>query len=187
MNTYTLEEYKEAVRFLASTHRNFDIKNEGNEHARIVLTNLFLNAKKEVRIVANTLRNEVVDSREYQDALDSFLGRVGAKLQIIINQLPDNANEEIITNIYRRLRLNPAYEEGRIVIKVAGENRFFLGKKPVNLCVADSLMYRIEDDIEKRTAVCNFGNAKKAAGLEAGFDNVFSSIREVVDLKKLFA
>lgn len=183
---YTLEEYREAVSYFASNHKNLNIKNEGNDHARIVFSNLFLNATKTVRIAANTLRNEVVDSPEYQDSLDSFLSREGAKLQIIICKLPEAAKEESNSNIYRRLSLNPAYEQGRIEIKEAGKDRFFLGKKPVNICVADGLMYRIEDDIEKRTALCNFGDPKKAQGLEEGFDKVFGSIKESVDLKSLF-
>ena len=183
---FSIEEYREAVSSFASSHRNFDIKNEGNDCARVIFANLFLNATKTIRMVANTLRNEVVDSQDYQDCLDAFLSRERTLLQIIIHHLPDNATENSNSNIYRRLSLNPAYERGRIQIKKAGKDRFFLGKRPVNFCVADGLMYRVEDDIEKRTALCNFGNAKKAEGLETAFDRVFSNIQETVDLKQMF-
>ena len=94
--------------------------------------------------------------------------------------------ENISTNIYKRLKLNPAYQKGRIEIKNAGHDRFFLGKKPVNFCVADGLMYRVEDDIERRTALCNFGDAKKAEALEYAFDKVFCQIPNTVDLNQLF-
>ena len=184
---FSLEEYKAAVEFFASSNRNFDIKNEGNDCARVVFTNLFLNAKQRIRMVAHTLRNEVVDATEYQDGLDSFLARENAKLEVIIHHLPMTAKEDVVSNLYRRLRFNPAYEEGRVEIKVAGRDRFFLRDKPVNFCVADSMMYRLENDIEKRSAICNFGDKRRAAGLESAFDYVFDSINETINLKELFA
>ena len=183
---FSLEEYKEAVEFFASSHRDFDIKNKGDDCARVVLANLFLNAMHRIRMVAHTLRNDVVDSAEYQDGLDSFLARKDAKLEIIVHHLPPTAKDVNVSNIYRRLRFNPAYEEGRIKIKVAGRDRFFIGDKPVNFCVADGMMYRLEDDIEKRTAICNFGDNRRAGGLETAFDRVFDSIKETVNLKELF-
>ena len=184
---FSLEEYKAAVEFFAASHRNYDIKNEGNDCARVVFTNLFLNAKQRIRMVARTLRNEVVDAQEYQDGLDSFLAREDAKLEIIIHHLPVTAKTDVVSNLYRRLRFNPAYDAGRIEIKVAGRDRFFLGDKPVNFCVADGIMYRLENDIEKRTAICNFGNTRRAEELESAFSHVFDSINETVNLKELFA
>ena len=184
---FSLKEYKAAVEFFASSHRDFDIKNEGDDCALVVLTNLFLNAKQRIRMVAHTLRNEVVDAKEYQDGLDSFLARKDARLQVIIHHLPEAAKENMVSNLYRRLRFNPAYEDGRIEIKVAGRDRFFVGDKPVNFCVADSIMYRLENDIEKRTAICNFGNKSRAEGMESAFDHVFDGINETVNLKELFA
>lgn len=184
---FTIDDYKKAVSYFASRKQNFAIKNEGDDCARVIFTNIFLNASNEVRIAANTLRNNVVDSPEYQDALTSFLSREGATLHIIVHNLPDNVGENANTNVYRRLFLHPAYKEGRVVIKEAKIDRFFIDKKPVNLCVADGTMYRLENDIEKRTAICNFGNPDKAAPLEKAFDSVFNSIEENVDLNQYFA
>lgn len=184
---FSLEEYKEAVRYFASSHKNYNIKNEGDNCARVVFANLFLNAKKRIRMVANTLRNAVVDSQEYQDGLDSFLARKDAKLEILIHHLPETAREDVVSNIYRRLSRNPAFQEGRVEIKIAGHDCFFLAKKPINFCVADGLMYRLEDDIEKRTAICNFGDKRRAEELEAAFDRVFASVSETVNLGTMFA
>lgn len=185
---FSIEEYKEAVSFFACSHRNFNIKNEGDDYARVILTNIFFNATKSIRMAANTLRNNVVDSPEYLDSLDSFLGRAGSTLQIIVHHIPKNVRENSNSNIYRRLSLNPAYDEGRIKIKSAdGRNRFFLDDKPINFCVADSLMFRMENDIEKRTALCNFGNESKAKELELAFDTIFDEIPRIIDLKDLFA
>lgn len=183
----SLEEYRLAVEYLASQKKDFDIHNEGNECAKVIFANIFKNAKSSVRIAANTLRNDVVNSSEYQNALDAFLSNEGAELKIIISHLPDNATEDSPNNIYRRLHRHPAYLSGRIQIRNANRDIFHLGTQPANFCVADGIMSRIENDVVKRNALCNFGKKDRAAKLEEVFDKGFSSIQEVVDLNKLFA
>jgi len=183
----SIEEYRKAVEYLAAQKRNFDIHNEGDEYAKVIFTNMFLNARKTLRIAANTLRNSVVDSPEYLDALDSFLGRECTTLQIVISHLPDNASENSNYNIYRRLWLNPAYSQGRIHIKNANRSVFHICGTPANFCVADSLMYRIENNIERRTALCNFGNSSRAKLLEERFDEGYNSIEQELDLSLVFA
>lgn len=183
----SLEEYRQAVEYLASQKKDFDIHNEGNDCAKVIFSNIFLNAKKTVRIAANTLRNEVVDSAEYQDALDAFLSNEGAELKIIIHNLPESATEDSSSNIYRRLYRHPSFLTGRIQIRNANGDLFRLGVKPVNFCVADGVMSRIENDVVKRNALCNFGRKDRAAKLEEIFDRGFSSIQDVVDLKLMFA
>lgn len=180
-----IEEYRQAIEFLASHKQNFDIHNEGNDYAKVVLSNIFKNARHTVRIAANTLRNVVVDSQEYQDALCSFLSRDNALLQIIVCNLPQNVSENSNCNLYRRLFLDPAYSQRRIHIRNAGRNIFKIGENPANFCVADGLMYRVENDIEKRTALCNFGNAERALKLESVFDKGFYSLENDVDLNIL--
>lgn len=182
----SLEEYRLAVEYLARQKKDFDIHNEGNECAKVIFANIFVNAKKTVRIAANTLRNDVVNSPEYQDALDAFLSNEGAELKIIISHLPDNVAENSPNNIYRRLYRHPAYLSGRIQIRNAKRDLFHLGTQPANFCVADGIMSRIENDVVKRNALCNFGKIDRAVKLEEVFDQGFSSIQEVVDLKQLF-
>ncbi len=183
----SIEDYNKAVEYLALHKKNFDIQNEGDDYAKVIFSNIFRNANKTIRIAANTLRNTVVDSKEYQDALDVFLAKEGTCLQIIITKLPENVNEKVSTNIYRRLMQNPAYRAGRIHIKNADHQMFKIGDTPANFCVADGIMYRIENDIVKRTALCNFGNPQKALKYEEIFDKGFSSIEKEVDLAQLFA
>ena len=183
----SIEEYRLAVEYLASQKKDFDIHNEGNECAKVIFSNIFMNAKKSVRIAANTLRNDVVDSPEYQDALDTFLSNEDAELKIIIRELPVTATDDSPNNIYHRLYRHPAYLSGRIQIRNAKKDLFHIGSKPANFCVADGTMSRIENDVIKRNALCNFGKKDRAVKLEEVFDQGFSSLQEVVDLKQLFA
>ncbi len=186
---FSIDEYKEAVRFLSTQKIDFVIQNEGDEHAKVIFTNMFRTAEHHIRLAANTLRNPVVDSREYQDALDIFLGKGDTQLDIIINHIPESISQQSSDNIYQRLRHNPAYGQGRIRIKTANGNHFYLGDnqdKPINFCVADGRMYRIENDIEKRTAFVNFNDPDKSDELGNVFDNTFNKLQESVDLTQYF-
>ena len=183
----SIDEYRLAVEYLARAKEDFDIHNKGNDCAKVIFTNIFMNAKKSVRIAANTLRNDVVDSPEYQDALDTFLSNEDAELKIIIRELPVTATDDSPNNIYHRLYRHPAYLSGRIQIRNAKKDLFHLGSNPVNFCVADGIMSRIENDVVKRNALCNFGRKDRAVKLEEVFDQGFSSVQEVVDLNRLFS
>lgn len=53
--------------------------------------------------------------------------------------------------------------------------------------MADEKSYRIETDIEKRTAECNFNNPNLAKGITTFFDGLFSrEDAKEIDLIKLF-
>lgn len=187
---FTIEEYKEAVDFLSTHKKNIVIQNEGDEHAKIIFSGLFKTAEHYVKLAANTLRNPVVDSSDYQNSLDIFLHKENARLDIIVNHVPETISEQSNNNIYQRLRRNPAYNEGRIRIKSADGNHFFMGgdqANPINFCVADGRMYRIEDNIEQRTAIVNFNDPIKSEELEKVFDKAFAELTTDVDLKQYFA
>ena len=186
---FSIEEYKEAVEFLSKHKMNYVIQNEGDEHAKVIFTSIFRTAEHHIRLAANTLRNQVVDSREYQDALDIFLGKGDTQLDIIINHIPDSITQQTGDNIYKRLRYNPAYEQKRIRIKTANGEHFYLGDnydKPINFCVADERIYRIENDIEKRKAIVNFNDPSKSGELRNVFDNAFDKLQTTVDLMQYF-
>ena len=50
-----MEEYRKTVELYAARHENYLFHNKGNEHALIIFENIFRNAKRKIRIVANNL------------------------------------------------------------------------------------------------------------------------------------
>ncbi len=91
-------------------------------------------------------------------------------------------------NFYLTLYKHPAYREGRITI-VDGEGKSFKFKKEnktIHFCTADSLMYRLEDDIEHRKAIGNFGDSQTAKELETVFDQAFNSGLKKIHLNEIF-
>ena len=187
-----LEQYSSAVEYYATNHENYLFHNEGDEHALIILTNLFANANNHIRIAANRLYNdEVVNTPEYIKSMNEFLNKKDTKLSIIISKKP--TVEEVRTRgrentFYWMLYNHPAYYQGRVEIKEGG-GRSFKGKDdvPVNFCTGDTQMYRFENDIEGRRATANFGDLETTRQLIEAFDSAFASLDSKVELNEYYA
>lgn len=179
-----LTQYRIAVRNFAANGTNYTFHNEGNEHALIIFTNLFANAREHIRIAANMLYNdEVVNTKEYISSMRSFLDRRNSRLSILITSRPkaeDVKAHDKATSFYWMLYNHPAYKQGRVEIKEGGGN-YFQGKdgQQVNFCTCDTRMYRLESDITLRKAVANFGDSTSAEDLEQKFDAVYGKLNDV--------
>ena len=172
-----MDAYRKEVERYAAQAENYLLHNKGPKHAKIIFENIFRNASHKIRIAANNLWNtEVVNTPEYIDALLNFLNHSESSLDILLTNMP--TPDSIIAesgkqNIFKSLFNHRAYSEGRIIIK-SGEGKSFkatVGElKEVHFCTADSRMYRYENDIKERLAICNFNDPKTTKHLEELFD-----------------
>lgn len=192
-----LKEYRKAVEHYARDKKDYLFHNGGNEHALIILENLFKNANYKIRIAAQQLINdEVVNTDVYMDSMREFLNREKTELHIILAKKPDdNKLREKQHSFYRMLYRHPAYDQKRIEIK-AGKT--FKAEEEgveeedsghtVDFCTGDSRMYRFEFCIKERKAIANFNDEKVTERLNAKFDKAFFSLddEKKVDLKNIF-
>ena len=180
-----------AVKEYASNNTDYLFHNQGDEHALIILTNLFVNAKDHVRIAANKLYNdEVVNTKEYIESMRTFLDKNDTKLSILITKKP--SKEEIKKSpkentFYWMLFNHPAYSQGRVEIK-EGNGKSFHDKdgQQINFCTGDDKMYRLENAIVERKAIANFGDSEMTGKLIETFDRVFPNIDSIVELKDFY-
>ena len=183
-----LEEYKLAVQEYASNGIDYLFHNNGNEHAQIVFQNLFSNAHSMVRIAAGSLCNdELVNTKEYIDSVTKFLDTPNAHLHILLSSFPMEAVNIAGDCLLKSIASHKAVMEGRVIVK-DGKNRGFKNAHgaPVHFCTADSHMYRLETDTNKRSASCNFGDTVLTGQLEAVFDKAFNQTEDEIDLIKIF-
>lgn len=179
-----LTQYRIAVEDYALNNIDYLFHNEGDEHALVILTNIFANSKEHIRIAANKLYNdEVVNTKEYIDSVKKFLDEKDTKLSIIITQKPgieEIKNRSRENTLYWMLYNHAAYNQGRVVIR-EGKGKSFKDKEKnqINFCTGDSMMYRLEDDILRRKAVANFGDKNTTTKLENLFDAVFNGLDKV--------
>lgn len=76
-----------AIQSLANVKVCHKVENSGNEHALIIIKNIFETAQSDVTIVAYDLRNkEVSNAPEYVNALKDFLDRDNVSLRIFLSE-----------------------------------------------------------------------------------------------------
>ena len=166
---------------------NYLFHNRGNEHALIILSNIFRNAKSHIRIAANRLYNdEVVNTKEYIDSMKTFLDREGSLLSILITKRPtiEEVQEHGPENtFYWMLYNHPAYRQGRVTIKEGEGNSFKdADGNQVDFCTGDDRMFRMEQDVKERQAIANFRDPAYTGQLIKVFDEVYPRLNSVVKL-----
>lgn len=187
-----MEQYRIAVQNYARDGVNYLFHNKGDEHALIILSNIFKNAKSHIRIAANKLYNdEVVNTIEYVESMKAFLDKKDTRLDILITTKP--TKEEVTeygpeNTLYWMLYNHPAYRQGRVEIK-EGQGRFFRNEEgvQVDFCTGDEKMFRLEGDIVKRQAIANFNDEDATRQLIEAFDKVYPSLTSKVELKDYYA
>lgn len=173
-----LKDYKRAVEEYAKNRTDYVFQNQGDAHARIVLSSMFLNSKDYIRIAANSLTNmEVVGTTEYVQPLLAFVNKPTTKLDIIVSEYDSNIDNPL----FKQLKETDAYAQKRVRIRNANGGCFRDEKKNViHFTVADTCMYRYETDVEQRSATCNMGGKNFAKSLEDAFDKAFDTLNEVI-------
>ena len=141
-----------------------------------------------MRIFAKDLANEeVVNRKEYIDAVKTFIEKPKTKLDILITTFNDEVRRiDRDVNLFYVLRKSKAYQEGRIKIKTTKGMIFRIQGQPIHFCTSDGHAYRMERDIEHRVAHCNFGDKNTTKSLEDTFDKAFNQCINDVDLKRHF-
>ena len=184
----TLDEYRKAVEWYARKKEDNMLHNKGNDHALIIFENLFKYSEEHVRIFAKDLANEeVVNRKEYIDAVKTFIEKPKTKLDILITTFNDEVRRiDRDVNLFYVLRKSKAYQEGRIKIKTTKGMIFRIQGQPIHFCTSDGHAYRMERDIEHRVAHCNFGDKNTTKSLEDTFDKAFNQCINDVDLKRYF-
>ena len=189
-NTATkMKNYITYISQLAKSKSNVDFLNSDEEHALAVLVQIFMSAGNTLRIFAGALCSSVPSNPLYISALSDFIEK-GGKLTIALNKF--SKEEATNSNLFKRL----AYyiEVGKDVHIYSTVARPYLVSDPlkneIHFTIGDNCSYRVETDIERKTAKCNFNNPEAAANLIDFFDKVVSNpdhSHEITeDVKNLF-
>ena len=184
-NNPSIDEYRDFVRYLADTRDTRIFLNSDEDHALEVLVQLFHQAAKSVKIFAGCLYEHVGNEPAYVSALSDFIEKKG-ELRILLN----NYNQEKAKNslLFRRLAMY-AKQHCNIEVKETKVKAFFKADsgKEIHFTVVDNTAYRIETDVEKRTARCSFNDPTIATATSNFFDKLYTDKRaKKIDLDKIF-
>ena len=173
-----MNDFRNMVSRLAKIGENRLFLNSSEEHAIVVLSEIFKVAQSNIRIFAGCLYEHVGNSPEYIQALSDFIERDGS-VKILLNKF--TPEEGVKSNLFKRLAY---YQEiGKSVEIRLTDAKPYLAKdeekKEVHFTIADEKAYRIETDIEQRAAACNFDGGMLAKNFATFFDKIFQEAKEV--------
>lgn len=167
-----MERYIEYISQLSQNRVNKEFSNCDAAHAIEVLTRIFKSSKEIVRIFIGTLQDPIPDASEYVSALSDFIER-GGKVRIILNEYdPIKAKE---SNLFKRLAYYVSYKNADIAIYQTNAKPYLtkdVEKKPIHFTMGDDCSYRLETDIVKHTATCNFNAPNATKSLISFFDGM---------------
>lgn len=181
-----MKNYIEYISQLSYNKVNKDFSNSDEEHAIEVLIKIFEQSTEHVRIFAKSLcNNEVSNSPKYITALSNFIEREGF-VEIAINSYKEDNIRQ--SNLFRRLAYYLIQGKNIKVYKTNAQPYIIndQDKKEVHFTIGDNIAYRLETDIEKRTAFCNFNNPEKAKVLIDFFEKIKLS-SEAVNIGDVFS
>jgi hypothetical protein len=167
-----LDEYSLAIAKLASSKSNFQFTNSGENHARIVMSNIFKTSEYNIKMFAGNLKGDV-SKGDYLTALESFLQKKGTKLTVLLEGNPDQNSAAFslirkYQNINKeRISISLVSPEKLEATKVNGQNNHFT--------IGDDRMFRFETDTQQYTAVCNFNDLEKCQRLNDIFNVLLES------------
>lgn len=178
--------YKLFVKQLADNHDSRIFLNSDEDHALAVFVQLFQIAQKEIKIFAGCLCKHVGNQPEYVVALSEFIER-GGTLHVLLNDYDEKAAK--VSILYKRLAyyISKGYP---VEIKTTTARPYLSrdpNKKPIHFTEVDCVAYRIETDIDKRTAECSFNNPAMAGAISTFFDGLYNREGTVlIDVEALF-
>lgn len=169
-----LMKYKEYVQMLSEKSDNRIFLNKGKDHALIVIECIFRQSKESIRIFAGNLCRTVGNEPEYITALSNFIDR-GGSVHILLNDFDDDLAKK--SDLYKRLAYFKSLNKDIIVKKTTAKPYFVADEeqKEVHFTVGDKKAYRIETDIEQRTAQCCMNNPVVASQIADFYDNLMSN------------
>lgn len=182
--TEEIVKYKDFVKWLSDNNDGRIFLNSDPDHALVVVAQIFRQSADEVRIFANNLCHTIGNEPEYITALSDFIERDG-KVRILLNGYDEECAKD--SNLYRRLAYYKSIGKD-IIIKTTTAKPYLKAdeeQKEVHFTIGDKKSYRIETDINKRTAECSMDNAPVASMAAEFFDELFKDDKNTNEINLL--
>jgi hypothetical protein len=177
-----LIKYHKILEELAKSELNVQFKNEGENHAAVVMSLLFNHSKEFIKIFAGQFNGDVSNKKVYKDALKKAIETDGKKLEVIFEKNPNRESGGFI--LLRQLQTN---FPDRVSIKIANAEQLkeykniLKDKEMVHFSVGDDCIYRYETDTVNFKAFCDFNDKKFANRLNDLFSILSSNAKDIIN------
>lgn len=175
-----MENYKTYIENLAKSKDGMMFQNSSPEHACIVMTTIFKNSEKDIRIFAGNLNGRVSNNedknlkKDYIDSLIKFIEEKKGNVKIILDEFDEKfLKSELFSKLQLYLFLYPK----RVQIKKLNTSIFSDNEKEkFHFTVGDDYMFRFENDTNSFSALGSFNNKDFSQKLITFFDKNFNSL-----------
>lgn len=158
------DNYDKFVENLAKNHVAQVFTNQSSSHALSILRNVFKYADKEVNIFSGTLDSCVYNDKELISAAENFLKTKHGIVRVLLQGDVAHSRKDVENDFLH------------VILSLGGDIKLAQDDNPLknvdnHFLVADSKAYRVELDVNERSAVCNFNDESLGTQLK----NVFNS------------
>lgn len=166
--------YRDAVKYYASTKDKQVFDNKGSEHAANVIENIIKYSNECVYIYSGFLDKEVADEKNLIKEVTLAI-KNNKKIYLFLERLPEDNEESIF---YKKLN-EASHNNNNVTIKIATEDfenelsQTFKSATPLHFAVNDNNAFRVEIDKELFKAKCSFNYPKYTSILIKIFTNHF--------------
>ncbi|MFI3262018.1 MAG: hypothetical protein R3Y26_03810 [Rikenellaceae bacterium] len=173
LNRECLDSYKDYLERLLESDSDDVFMNSGVEHVNVLLSTLFDNTHKTVRMFSNGLELKgVCGKEEYEKSLKCLIG--SDDLEFVKVMLVSQPNDD--NRIYKLLKESDKVEIKIITPEVQKYLSSNLKYKECNFSVYDDKMFRLEYEPLEYKAAGSFNFPKMANALSGIFDEAFKQL-----------
>lgn len=177
-----MEKYITYLKKLISEKSSDIFSNGGIEHASILMSFMFSNTQKKIRMYSTKLNPKLTSTQPYLDALKKVAGNIVGTIdpndpkyprnpiefKLLVDQMPDGADNEAC---------NILTEKGVKIVEIKDNARQMicnrLSLNPCNFSVFDDDKFRIEIDPVDYKAIGSFNDRDVAETLIELFDEAY--------------
>lgn len=173
-----LQTYSAFVERLARERSSELISNGFDEHARVIIKNLLLNANESINIFTSSLRNEIYGHKSVIEALKKFLTSSNKRINIVMQDI-NLKDSDIYDNTIEQLKEKRDFI--KICLALSNGNRYSIARSSVadseqvrHFIIMDETGYRFCPDKTSSTAVASFNQPEKATIYLKEFNELLS-------------
>lgn len=167
-NKGRLDAYRKLILDAIAFRNGEPVLNGSPAHADVVFTEMFRNARHEMRILSGNLNPDAYGSNNVRGALSGFLDREG-KVKIVLEDDSDMDNHPL-KDLLRRCEIHPLDPDIKDQVDY-------------HMVVMDEIGYRFEQDSQECKAIVAFGDDERSQKLIRVFDRIWEYSVEA-DAKK---
>lgn len=166
----SIQEYYDSICYLSENHLSLEFNNKDMYHGTLVMTQLFKNAKKSIKIFAGDYNGDISDNDIYINSLRDALNNTSINTTVIFEKDPKKSKGFQLLSEF-----NSKKSGNLTVLLLKHDYKQKLERdfgKIEHFTLVDDISFRYETDTIEYRAFCNFDDKVNSEILAKNFENL---------------